>query len=46
MSEHGGAGQHGRDARGGVGVSGIGEFGLIGTISARLSYGPTALLGP
>ena len=46
MSEHGGAGQHGRNARGGVGVSGIGEFGLIGKITARLSYGPTTLLGP
>ncbi|WP_088991876.1 thiamine-phosphate kinase [Micromonospora chokoriensis] len=27
-------------------MSGIGEFGLIGKITARLSYGPTALLGP
>lgn len=46
MSEQGGAGRHGRNAGGGVRVSGIGEFGLIGKITARLSYGPTTLLGP
>ncbi|RZT83108.1 thiamine-phosphate kinase [Micromonospora violae] len=46
MSEHGGAGQHGRNAHSGGGVSEIGEFGLIGKITARLSYGPTTLLGP
>lgn len=46
MSEHGGAGQHGRNAGSGARVSGIGEFGLIGKIIARLSFGPTTLLGP
>ncbi|MFC0005828.1 thiamine-phosphate kinase [Micromonospora siamensis] len=27
-------------------VTGVGEFGLIGRVTARLSYGPTCLLGP
>lgn len=46
MSERGGAGQSGRNVGGGASVAGIGEFGLIGRITARLPVGPTTLLGP
>ncbi|MEV4386492.1 thiamine-phosphate kinase [Micromonospora sp. NPDC049580] len=46
MSERGGAGRYGPNAGGGASVAGIGEFGLIGRITARLAMGPTTLLGP
>ncbi|MET8277534.1 thiamine-phosphate kinase [Micromonospora sp. NPDC005174] len=46
MSERGGAGQNGSNVGGGASVAGIGEFGLIGRVTARLSMGPTTVLGP
>ncbi|MEV4659596.1 thiamine-phosphate kinase [Micromonospora sp. NPDC049301] len=46
MSERGGAGQNGRNAGSGASVAAIGEFGLIGRVTARLPVGPMTLLGP
>lgn len=46
MSERGGAGQYGPNGGSGASVAGIGEFGLIGRVTARLAMGPTTVLGP